>query len=149
MKQASWVHGNAVKPQNEGYFLSKVNYGWGATIQTHGIQWFHFAVPTPVIANGYDTTLQKVFVMFSTGGTAKVVSVQLWDGTTKIQAFDNLSIAGDHTKALEVGNNTWSVNPIHIKWGLEIAVWVDFGPPSPIGVPQINFAAAGADFLTP
>ncbi len=149
MKQASWVHGNAVKPQNEGYFLSKTYTGWGAVIQTHGAEWCHFAIPTPVIVNGQDTSLQKVFVMFSTGGTSKVTAVHVWDGPTKIQAFDNLSIAGTHTNALEVGNNTWEVKPVHIKWGLEIAVHVDFGPPSQIGVPQITFASAGADFQTP
>ena len=145
MKQASWVHGNAVKLANEGYFLTTQYTGWGAEIQTHGTQWFHFTVPTPVIVNGVDTILQKLFVMFSTGGTAKITAVHVWDGPNMIQAYDNLNVTGDHSKLLDA-QNTWVPNPVHLKWGLDISVCVDFGPPSQIGVPQITFASAGADF---
>ena len=148
IKQAQWVHGHAVRAQREGYPLSRIYAGWGAIYQTHGGEWFQIAIPTPVIVGSVDTTLQKMFVLYKTTGTAKVTAVHFWDGPTKIQAFDGLALSGDHSGKLD-SDNTWTVNPVHIKWGLGISVYVDFGPPSKIGVPAITFASAGADFLTP
>jgi hypothetical protein len=147
-KHALWIHGHAVRAQREGYALSKAYLGWGAVYKTHGGEWFQFAIPTPVIVGGIDTTLQKVFVLFKTSGTAKITAVHLWDGPTKIQAFNGLGRSGDHSGKLD-NDNSWTVNPVHIKWGLGISVYVDFGPPSQIGVPEIAFASAGADFVTP
>jgi len=147
-KHAFWLHGHAVRAEREGYAISKTFAGWGAIYKTHGVEWFHIAVPTPVIAAGVDTTLQKVFVLYKTAGTAKIAAIHVWDGATKIQAFDTLSKSGDHSKILDV-DNSWSVKPVHIKWGLGISICVDFGPPSKIGVPEITFASAGADLSTP
>ena len=147
-KHAMWIHGHAVRAQREGYALSKTYVGWGAVYQTHGSEWFQVAIPTPVIVSGADTTLEKVFVLFRTSGTTKITSLHLWDGPTKIQALAGLARSGDHSSKLDSGN-TWTVTPVHIKWGLGISVFVDFGPPSKLGVPEITFASAGADFLTP
>jgi hypothetical protein len=143
-----WIHGHAVRAQREGYALSKTYLGWGAVYRTNGGEWFQIAIPTPVIVGSVDTTLQKVFVLFKTGGTAKITAVHLWDGPTKIQEFEGLARSGDHSGKLD-NDNTWMVTPVHIKWGLGISVYVDFGPPSQIGVPDITFASAGADFVTP
>jgi Family of unknown function (DUF6623) len=147
-KHALWIHGHAVRAQREGYALSKIYLGWGAVYKTQGGEWFQVAIPTPVIVGSIDTTLQKVFVLFRTIGTAKITSVHVWDGPTKIQAFDGLALSGDHLSQLD-SDNSWNVNPVHIKWGLGISVHVDFGPPSQVGVPEITFASAGADFVTP
>jgi len=147
-KHAMWIHGHSVRAQREGYALSKTYLGWGAVYRMVGDEWFHIAIPTPVIVGGVDTTLQKVFVLFKTSGTAKITAVHVWDGPTKIQAFDGLDRSGDHSSQLDK-DNSWTVNPVHIKWGLGICVHVDFGPPSQIGVPEITFASAGADFMTP
>lgn len=147
-KYSLWVHGQVAQPQNEGYNVSKIYMGWGAVFKTTGRQWFHFAIPTPVIVGSIDTIIQKVFVLFNTSGTTKIISVHVWDGPNKIQTFDNLSLSGDHSGALD-NNNTWNVNQVHIKWGLDVSVLVDFGPASHSGVPEITFTSAGADFLTP
>lgn len=148
MKHASWVHGNAVKLAREGFSLSTQYTGWGAVIQTHGAEWFHFTVPTPVIVNGQRASIEKLFVMFSTTGTARITAVHVWDGPDMIQGYDNLSIAGDHSKDLDA-QNTWLPQARPMRWGIDISVCVDFGPPSNIAVPQITFTAAGADFQTP
>ncbi len=147
-KHAMWIHGHAVRAQREGYAISKAFLGWGAVYQMNGGEWFHIAIPTPVIVNSIDMNLQKVFVLYKTSGTSKITSVHLWDGPTKIQAFDGLALSGNHLSQID-NSNSWIVNPIHIKWSLGISVHVDFGPLSQIGVPDITFASAGADFVTP
>ena len=58
--QASWVHGSSVQAQREGYFIAKRRHGSGTVFKTHGKEWFHFAIPTPVIVNSQRASLAKV-----------------------------------------------------------------------------------------
>lgn len=148
VKQAMWVHGTSVQAEREGYFISKVRPAWGAVFRTQGGEWFHFAVPTPVIFNGQDSTLQKVFVFYKTGLGAKITQLHIFDGSTKIQEFINLQFSGDHSKAID-GQNTWITNPVHIKFGLGLSILVEFGDATVSGVPEITFVSAGADFIIP
>lgn len=147
-KQAMWVHGTSVQAEREGYFINKSRPAWGATFRTQGSEWFHFAVPTPVIFDGQNSTLQKVFVLFKTGLGAKITQVHIFDGDTKIQEFSNLGLSGNHSGALDA-QNTWNVNPVHVKFGLGLSVAVDFGNATINGVPEITFVSAGADFVIP
>lgn len=147
VKYALWVHGTSVQAQRQGYFLSQTRLGNGARFQTHGQEWFHFAIPTPVIIASKDSLLEKVFVLYLTEGTAKITRLHVWDGNTRLHAFENLYLIGDHSSQLDA-SNSWTL-PIqkHIKFGLGISVHVDFGPPAPQGVPVCQFVTAGADFL--
>jgi hypothetical protein len=147
-KQAMWVHGTSVQAEREGYFINKSRAALGATFKTQGSEWFHFAVPTPVIFGGQNSTLQKVFVLYKTGLSAKIMALHIFDGATKIQEFPNLELSGDHSGALD-GQNTWNVNPVHIKFGLGLSVAVEFGNATINGVPEIIFTSAGADFIIP
>lgn len=148
IKQAMWVHGTEVQAEREGYYISRRRFGWGAEIASQGAEWFHFAIPTPVIFDGKDSTLQKAFVFFKTTMSAKIAGIHLYDGRTKFKEFNGLSLAGVHDGELD-SSNTFPAEPIHIKYGLGISVLVDFGNSTPQGVPSITFAAAGADFLIP
>jgi len=147
-KQAMWVHGTSVQAEREGYFISRVRPAWGAVFRTQGSEWFHCAIPTPVIFGGQNSTLQKVFVLYKTGLGAKITQLHIFDGAAKIQEFLNLQFSGDHSQALD-GQNTWNVNPVHIKFGLGLSVLVEFGNATVTGVPEITFSSAGADFLIP
>ena len=148
IKQAMWVHGTAVQAEREGYHINRIRAGWGAVISSHGAEWFHFAVPTPVIFGGKNSMLQKAFVLFKTTMSAKIIGVHLYDGKSKFKEFNNLSLSGTHEGKLDQ-SNTFQVDLVHIKWGLGISVNVDFGKSTPQGVPKITFAAAGADFIIP
>ena len=148
IKQAMWVHGTSVQAEREGYFIGKSRPAWGATFRTQGSEWFHFAVPTPVIFGGQISTLQKVFVLYRTGLGAKITRIDVFDGATQIQQFLNLGLSGDHSVSLD-GQNTWNVNPVHVKFGLGLSVAVEFGNATTSGVPEIVFTSAGADFLIP
>ncbi len=147
-KQAMWVHGTAVQPQREGYHVSRKYTGPGAVVYSTGKEWFQFAIPTPVIFGGHDSKLQQVFVLYETFSGARIDALDIWDGTTNIQAFGNLSLQGTHNVALDA-SNTWHVALVHIRWGLCLSVEVDFGQATPAGVPAITFASAGADFVIP
>lgn len=147
-KQAFWVHGNSVQMEREGYFISKQRAGFAAIFRTHGDEWFHFAIPTPVILNGKDTTLKKIFIFYRTKGTAKITNVHIHDGEKTIESFKNLSLSGDYSTKVDK-HNSWGISPVHVKFGLGISVHVDFGPKTKLGVPEIRFTSAGADFQTP
>lgn len=147
-KHALWVHGTSVQMEREGYFVSKQRAGYAALFRTHGKEWFHFAIPTPVIVNGQDSKLQKIFVLYRTEGTSKIVRIHLHDALKTIETFTNLSLSGNHSAKLDK-YNSFKISPVHIRFGLGISIFVDFGPPTKLGVPGIRFASAGADFTTP
>lgn len=147
-KQAMWVQGTSVQAEREGYFISKSRPGWGAVFKTQGTEWFHFAIPTPVIFGGHDSTIQKVFVLYKTGLGAKIEALHIYDGANRIQIFDDLNLEGDHSHGIDA-NNVWQINPVHIKYGLGLSASVNFGQATPAGVPEITFISAGADFIIP
>jgi hypothetical protein len=148
IKQAMWVHGTSVQAEREGFQTNRVRPGWGARFAGHGAEWFHFAIPSPVIFGGKNSDLQKAFVFYKTTMGAKLTAVHLYDGKKKIKAYDGLSLSGTHDGKVEAAN-TFQLTPIHIKFGLGISVNVDFGQSTPQGVPSVTFAAAGADFIIP
>jgi len=146
--QAFWVHGVSVQMEREGYFISKRRYGFGAKFNTHGEEWFHFAIPTPVILDGKRSSLIKIFVLYETEGTAKITAVHAYDAGWKFKSFDNLSLSGNHSTIDDY--NSWLIDPPReIIYGLGISVHVDFGERRKDSVPGILFRSAGADFTTP
>lgn len=149
--QASWIHGSSVQIEREGYFISKRRTGYGAHFNTHGKEWFHFAIPTPVYVEGQRSKLKKIFVFYKTELTAKITAVHTYFAGKKLASasFDNLSLTGDHSQKLDQ-HNTWVITSAPpTEYGLGISVHVDFGPPQTSGVPGIWFRTAGADFETP
>lgn len=147
-KQAMWVHGTSVQAERDGYFLTKVKPAWGGTFRTQGSEWFHFAIPTPVIYGGYNSTLQKVFVLYKTQHGAKITALHIFDGVNKIKEIMGLQLTGNHSQEPDE-QNTWNVNPTHIKFGLGLSINVEFGNANINGVPEIVFTSAGADFIIP
>ncbi len=151
---AIWVDGTNVRAQNDGYFTTHSMTGRAARFSGHtaiGTQgeWFQWSMPTPVIVDGVRATVNKVFVMYQTIGTAKVMAVHVYDAAVRIATFENLNFSGDHFNQID-NCNAWAIQQPHsMLYGLGISVLVDFGPPSKIGVPEIQFFTAGADFYTP
>lgn len=153
--QASWVHGSSVQIEREGYFISKRRYGWGTEFKTHGKEWFHFVIPTPVYVENQRSFLKKIFVLFETQGAAEINAVHVYDGKEKFASFNNIRLKGKHSEKLDQ-INTWVFyedenkdKKHYMKFGLGISVLVNFGERTPGDVPGILFATAGADFVTP
>lgn len=147
-KQALWVHGTSVQAEREGYHISRSRPGWGAEFMSQGDEWFHFAIPTPVIFGGYNSELEKCFVLFRTTLGAKISMVHLYDGATKLKEFNDLNLSGAYDTKITPAN-TFAVPRAHLLYGLGISVRVLFGSSTPQGVPMICFTSAGADFLIP
>jgi hypothetical protein len=93
--EAAWVQGTAAAieaPTN----VTMNKFGWGAVfdVPKGNGAWVHLALPTPVIAHGVRTKLQKILVQYT--GTAKIDQVDVWDGSTKI-ATQVVNWTGNHT----------------------------------------------------
>jgi hypothetical protein len=105
--------------------------------------WFHFAIPTPVIVNDNRLQVGSVLLRFRTNTTnAFVQAVHIYDGETRIAAHDNLRLS----------STSWSMQrfdvPTHpeIRYGLGISVAVRFLASLPTDN-GMEFSAAGCDFM--
>ena len=57
--------------------------------------WFHFALPTPVIVNNDRKVLGPCMLRFQTGSTNAVVrDVYIYDGEVRIAAHDGVNLSG-------------------------------------------------------
>ena len=73
-----------------------------------------------------------------------MTNIHVYDGPTKIRAFDGLALSGDHSNAIDASNN-WDITPpVEVKYGLGISVGVAFGDNG-----EILFTTAGADLKKP
>ncbi len=138
---AMWTHGHSMQIE----YPEKINWvqrkGFSIKVQAKGagqFNWFHFAIPTPVIVEGNRLTVGSVLIRFRSAGGAFVKAVHVYDGETKIAS-----------KSLNLNPTQWHVErvdvPSHpeVMWGLGISVQVDFGPDAR----EIEFSSAGCDFL--
>jgi hypothetical protein len=103
--------------------------------------WFHFAIPTPVIVNDNRLKVGSVMLRFRTGSVdAFVEHVHIYDGEEKIAQHNNVNLSGEHMF------DRFDV-PEHppVKWGLGISIGVAFGV-EPMSH-QMQFISAGCDFI--
>ncbi|KAJ9661771.1 hypothetical protein H2198_001736 [Neophaeococcomyces mojaviensis] len=147
---ASWTHGNALtveSPEN----LNRVGHnGWGAdmSVKAGKSSWFHIPVPTPVIVGDVRSQFQKFFLLFSADG-GQIREVHIYDGSSKIQEFNGLNLAGEHRLSLD-GANTFNLSTPHVvRWGIGItfAFTASIGFDSQIPPSRLIVASAGADFM--
>ena len=144
--QASWISGSAAQAARQGYFISQVRDGFGSRFCTYGKEWFFFPIPTPVLVSGHRARLSVVFVMYKTNGTARIEAIHIDDGRKKVKII-NTNVSGAHDETIVDGQNRWAITPpVDMIYGVNLGVYVDFGPQTQAGVPYIEFVAAGADF---
>jgi hypothetical protein len=119
--------------------------------------WFHFAIPTPVILEGPRLELTRVYVFYSTvidrvSMGAQIVDVHLYDGPNIIKEFNDLFLAGVHNGAVDSSNEFQIFPPVSIQFGLGVSVRVavsfDVGFDA-TGWPDVLFTCAGAEFTEP
>jgi hypothetical protein len=157
-----WVHGTSVQMEREGYFISKQRTSSGAVFRTHNDEWFHFSIPNADIFGmpssifnepmgyalkgyPYKPHLKNVYILYKTTLTTKIKEVSIVDGQKTIRTYSGKDRWGDHSYVLD-NDNTWDIDLVRLNRGLGISVHVDFGPISKVGVPEITFISAGAEF---
>jgi hypothetical protein len=137
---AMWIHGHSMQIEYPERVNRVQRKGFSVEVQSGGVahNWFHFAIPTPVIVDGNRLTVGSVLIRFKSSGGAVVQAVHVYDGEIKIAARDQLTLnpTNWHVERVDVPSNP------EIRWGLGISVQVGFGPDGG----EIEFSAAGCDF---
>lgn len=144
LAHAMWVHGHNMQIE----YPDRLESVWraGMYIRVEGkpglSNWFHFAIPTPVIVNGNRLRADSVMVRFRTGSAdAFVKAIHIYDGEKKIAAHDNLGLAPNKWEwpRFDVPSNP------KIRWGVGISIGVGFGVE--MMSHRMEFSSAGCDFL--
>ena len=165
LKQASWIHGNAVVVEDpNSVTLRHVGMGtemffkFALGTQPTGT-WCHIPIPTPVIVNDVRLKVQTLFLLFQTGQHAAIDNVHIFDGASRIARFD--TVVGNNAAGRRSGNHLQSIDssstitlptPHEVIFGLSISF--TFRPVAvtttlPGGDPEgrILITSAGADFF--
>jgi hypothetical protein len=137
-----WTHGSNVEVENSGGIAAMKRTGFcGAFAGKPGTgNWFHFAVPTPVIVEGKRLRLDSIIVMFQTDPDVTVTNIHIYDGPQKIESYDGLALSGSHLFERFDVLNTYA------RYGIGITVGVNFGKDT-TKPHVVKFVAAGADFM--
>lgn len=118
-------------------------YGGGVLFRGKAGQFnfFHFAVPTPVMKSDIRIRLGAVFVLFKLGDGARATRVVIYEGPRILVSHD-INATGDHSQDLDDSNN-WLVpgNPRLRSGGVGISFRVTFDREA-----DVRFTSAGAEF---
>ena len=139
---AMWTHGHSMQIEYPERVLHVARFGSHISVEGKPgtDNWFHFAIPTPVIAHGARTFISSVLIEFATRSTDAIVRhVHVYDGRTKIAEHNDINLSGN------IGLKRFDVAAYPAaQLGVGISVGVEFGvdPKSHI----MDFFAAGCDF---
>jgi hypothetical protein len=138
---ASWVHGNSVEEELPERLLRARPMGpYGLFYgKPDTFNWFHFAIPTPVIVDRRRLRLDSVMLMFITSPDTWVRNVHIYDGHRRIENFDGLSMTRVHWF------ERFDVLNYYVRYGIGVSVGVQFG--SENRSHYIAFIAGGGDFI--
>lgn len=147
LAQAMWVHGHSMQIEYPDRIDQQIRAGFYIKVKGKPFtgNWFHFAIPTPVIVNGERLRVGSVMVRFRTGPGTSVHAVHIYDGEHKIAAHDGLNLS---SKQFSWPRFDVPTHP-PIKWGLGISIGVKFGddanlPPDKL---LMEISSAGCDFV--
>jgi hypothetical protein len=146
----SWIHGNALTVENPGSLDRVGHFGWGAdmAIKPGQNSWFHIPLATPVIVGDVRANVQRLFLMFdATSGSIR--AVHIYDGSGKVQEFNNLMLTGEHRTALDSSNTIDLSTPHTVVWGMGMSFFfvADIGFDTRIPDARLIVSSAGGDFI--
>jgi len=122
---ASWIHGHSMQIEYPERLVSQRRAGFSINVEGKSgtTNWFHFAIPTPVIINDVRMRASSVMLRFKTGSVdAFVRDVHVYDGEKLIAAHNGVNLSKDHLFEPFVIPDTPQV-----LWGLGISIGVGFG----------------------
>lgn len=145
LAHAMWTHGHSMQVEYPERINKIVRKGYYTYIEgkRSKTNWFHFAIPTPVIVANNRLNVGSVLIRFRTGKSdAWIDSVHVYDGEVKIDSYDDLFLQAKQfeTKRFQVRGNP------KVKYGLGISIGVAFGVEDE-KPHNMQFSSAGCDFL--
>ena len=144
IEQAMWAHGTDLHVEVDANVESVVRFGFFTRVvgRPNTTNWYHFAIPTPVIVKGNRLAICRAMLRLVTGGTSAVVrDVHIYDGSSRIAAHQAVNLSG---------NQLFAVFGVHHKpdvfWGTGISIGVTTGAGTATER-RMDFISAGIDFL--
>jgi hypothetical protein len=139
---ASWIHGHSMQIEYPDRIAYQRRAGFSINVEGKPgtNNWFHFAIPTPVIIDDVRLRADAVLLRFKTGSVdAFVRDVHVYDGERLIAAHNDVNLSKEN----------WFVKLVvpdrpHVLWGLGISLGVGFGVE--MMDHHMDFIAAGCDF---
>ena len=150
---AMWVHGNAIVAEHPENLLALDYRGWGPEFQLErGTKsWFHLAIPTPLILDDQRPELVRVFLYFNAPESDGYISeVHVYDGSERLQVFENLFLVGDRRASLMSGYNTFALPSPRVLYrglGLSFLYQASLCSQEPCPHSYLSIAAAGGEFI--
>lgn len=144
INHAMWVHGTDVHVELDANVESITRFGFFTRIvgKPNTTNWYHFAVPTPVIVNGNRLAFARAMLRFVTGGTNAVVrDVHIYDGSARIAVHQAVNLSGSQPFAV-----FGLAHKPDVFWGAGISIGVTTGAGS-VAERRIDLISAGIDFL--
>ncbi len=142
LAHAMWVHGHSMQVEYEDRIVDHQRKGFFSRVQgkPNTSNWFHFAIPTPVIVDGRRLRALSVMLNCRTQSSQAVIrSVHIYDGQDNIGRHDKKRIYGD------VRARRFNIpDAPRVRWGIGISIGVEFGEDPNSN--NMDFYAAGCDF---
>jgi len=141
---AMWIHGNSLQIEYPDRVASERRTGFSGNIEgkLNSTNWFHFAIPTPVIVDDVRLRADSVMLRFKTYSVdAWVRDVHVYDGEKLIAAHNNVKLSKEHLFERFV-----VPDKPEVQWGIGISIGVACGVESMDH--HMEFFAAGCDFTT-
>jgi len=141
---ASWIHGHSMQIEYPDRVASQWRAGFSINVEgkPNSTNWFHFAIPTPVIVNDVRLRADSVMLRFKTYSVdAWVRDVHVYDGEALIAAHNKVNLSKDHLfERLMIPDRP------EVLWGIGISIGVACGVE--MMDHHMEFFAAGGDFMT-
>jgi hypothetical protein len=140
---ASWIHGHSMEIEYPERMAAAIRRGYA--YQVEGMpgtnNWFHFAIPTPVIINDIRLQVDSIMLRMTTGSIdAFVRDVHIYDGENRIAVHNEVYMAED----LSFVRFGVPETP-YLRWGLAISLGVGFGVE--MMSHTMDFISVGADLV--
>lgn len=138
---ASWIHGTSIEAELTDQFVFARRYGFYSLFdgKPNTLNWFHYAIPTPVIVDSRRLRLDSIMLCFATDPDVTVTNIHVYDGSTRIQTYDGLALSGNHPF------QRFDVLDRFVFWGINVSIGVRFGGAA--GSHRIAFISVGGDFI--
>jgi hypothetical protein len=141
---AMWIHGHSMQIEYPDRLASQWRAGFSITVEGKpgSSNWFHFAIPTPLIVNDVRLRADSIMLSFRTSSVDAIVrDVHVYDGSTVIAAHNNIKLTKENLFVrLMIPDRP------EIWVALGVSIGVSFGVE--MMDHHMEFIAAGCDFMT-